>query len=118
VTFSLANLHFQIIKVCGRIGFRPKPYSPLAEGIITEIENFGFVKEYLHLTSRHRHTQLMPLTDINDVIEVSEKMAHSFDDSIDPDILLQGIRPSKVIVSVVCRTPDQATSHISLAIHG
>ena len=108
----------KIIEVGDSIGLRPETDASLCECFVAKVEYFFLVKENLYVTSRHRHTQLVPVTHIYNMIEVIEKLTNALYDSIDPNILFQRIGPGEVVVSVIRRTPDETTAHIGLSING
>lgn len=55
---------------------------------------------------------MMPLADINDLIEVLQHLPDALHDPIDANILLQRIGSRQVVVAVVTGPPDEAASHI------
>src|SRR5207237_8411681 len=60
----------------------------------------------------------MPPPHINNLIEVLEQVADTFDDSIDPNILFEWVGPCQIVVPVISRPPNEAASHISFSLDG
>lgn len=60
----------------------------------------------------------MPLADINDVVDIPEHLAHSFDHPVDAQILLERICLDKIVIAIVGGPPDEPASHIGLSLYG
>lgn len=87
------------------------------EGLVTQIKDRLLIEEYLDLASFRDDTKCMPLSDINDLIEVLKHMPDALDDPVDANILFQWIRSRQVVVAIIGGPPNQAASHIGFALN-
>src|SRR5207244_12881228 len=97
------------------IRFCPKPNVALFEGFIAKVENIPIVVKHLHVTSANYDTQCVPLLHIDDLVMALQHFPHAFDDSVDPNVLLQWIGPGQIVVTVVACSPNEAASHVRFA---
>lgn len=110
-------LYLQIIKIRHGIRFRPETDSSLGEGLLAQIGGGFMIEKHPHATSCRHQTERMPTPDIDDVIEIVERLPHTFGNSIDPNIPLHGIGPDEVVVSIICCAPDNHTAQICPPLH-
>ena len=99
-TRSLQDPVPEVIEVRDSIGFRPQQPNPSRRnGLIAEVDDLLLVVEYFNVTSSIDDPQHMPQLHINNgLIKVLEQVRDTFDDPIDPNVLIEGIGSGQEII--------------------